>query len=58
MSFDVKSEDTKQYQPMMCVFDVMMINDKVMSNVTLRERKEAMTGIFNPIPGRNCSVAI
>ena len=50
--FDIKSMDTRDYQPMMCVFDVLMINDKVLSNKTLTERKEALKDVFNAIPGR------
>ena len=50
--FDIKSLDTREYQPMLCVFDVLMLNGKVLSNKPLLERKELIKQVFNPIPGR------
>ena len=44
--------DTREYQPMLCVFDVLMLNGKVLSNRPLRERKERIHDVFNAAPGR------
>ena len=51
-NFDIKSKDTKEYQPMYCVFDILLLNDTVMSNKPLKERKEALKDAFTPLKGR------
>lgn len=51
--FDIKSPDLVDYQPMLCVFDILSLNDKVLSNKPLRERKQILeTDVFNPVEGR------
>ena len=37
---------------MLCVFDILMLNDQVLSNKTLKERKEILADVFTPIEGR------
>ncbi|XP_041359150.1 DNA ligase 4-like [Gigantopelta aegis] len=53
--FDVKSKDlleTKGYQPCLNVFDILLFNDKVLTNLPLRERLLYIDKVFNPIEGR------
>ena len=50
-NFDIKSTNLVGYVPMLCVFDVLMINDKVLSNRPLRERKKLMLDVFEPVEG-------
>ena len=42
----------EDYQPMMCVFDILLLNGKVLSGKTLRERKQELADIFTPVEGR------
>ena len=51
-NFDIKATVIKDYQPMLCVFDILMLNGKVLSNKTLQERKEVLNDVFNPVEGR------
>ena len=53
--FDVKSKDlmeSKGYQPCLNVFDILLYNDKVLTNLPLRERLSYIERVFNPIEGR------
>jgi hypothetical protein len=50
--FDIKSPNQGRYQPMFCVFDILLLNDVVLSNKPLRERRKALEGAFNPVEGR------
>ncbi|ELU10753.1 hypothetical protein CAPTEDRAFT_17890 [Capitella teleta] len=51
--FDIKSKDIADYQPMLCVFDILAMNGKVLSNKSLRERKRILDNdVFNPLEGR------
>jgi hypothetical protein len=50
--FDIKSPNQGRYQPMFCVFDILLLNDVVLSNKPLRERRKAVEGAFNPVEGR------
>ena len=50
-NFDIKSANLEGYRPMLCVFDVLMINDKVLSNCPLRERKKRLEDVFEPAEG-------
>ena len=51
-NFDIKSLNPDEYHPMLCVFDILLLNDEVLSNKPLKERKQILTDIFNPIEGR------
>nr|CAI5853355.1 unnamed protein product [Callosobruchus analis] len=47
MPLDVKKlNDTGRYQPCFCVFDIIMFNDKVLTNQPLKERKEILATVF------------
>lgn len=50
-NFDIKSTNLVGYVPMLCVFDVLMINDKILSNCSLRERKKLILDVFEPEEG-------
>jgi len=50
---DMKSIHNDGFQPMICVFDVLLLNDKVLSNKPLHERKAFLQNeVFTPIEGR------
>ena len=48
---DIKSANLTAYQPMLCVFDILMLNGEILSNKPLRERKDTLATIFEPIEG-------
>ena len=37
---------------MLCVFDVLLLNDRVLTNQALRDRKRVIADVFNPVAGR------
>ena len=51
-NFDIKSKDLVEYQPMFCVFDILLLNDNVLSNKSLKERKKILPNVFIPVKGR------
>lgn len=51
-NFDIKSKDAGIYQPMICVFDVLLFNGQVLTNRTLRERRRILEDVFEPVEGR------
>ncbi|ESP05690.1 hypothetical protein LOTGIDRAFT_181463 [Lottia gigantea] len=53
--FDIKSSDlaeTKGYQACLQVFDILLYNDKVLTNLPLKERLKYIDKVFNTIEGR------
>ncbi len=48
---DIKSANLTAYQPMLCVFDILMLNGEVLSNKPLRQRKEVLKTVFEPVDG-------
>ncbi|XP_050403534.1 DNA ligase 4 [Patella vulgata] len=53
--FDIKSKElaeTKGYQACLQVFDILLYNDKVLTNLPLRERLKYIEKVFNPTEGR------
>ncbi len=48
---DIKSVHLTAYQPMLCVFDILMLNDEVLSNKPLKQRKEVLKTVFEPVDG-------
>ncbi|XP_022899944.1 DNA ligase 4 [Onthophagus taurus] len=52
MNFDVKNlTDTSYHQPCFCVFDILLLNNEVLTNKALRERKKLLESILTPIEG-------
>ena len=53
-NFDIKSRDVAAlgYQPMMCVFDLLLLNGEVLANQPLRQRRRKLADVFNPVEGR------
>lgn len=52
--FDIKSSKLEGYQPMLCVFDILLLNDEVLTNKSLRDRRKILADVFNPVEGRIC----
>ncbi|XP_052257350.1 DNA ligase 4-like [Dreissena polymorpha] len=52
MNTDVKSASKEGFQPCLQVFDVMFYNDKVLTNLPLRERLGYLEKVFTPCEGR------
>ena len=53
--FDIKSRDVaeaKGYQPCVIVFDVLLFNGRVLTNLPLRERLTYLEKVVVPVPGR------
>nr|CAH7769432.1 unnamed protein product [Callosobruchus chinensis] len=47
MALDVKKlNGTGRYQPCFCVFDIIMFNDRILTNQPLKERKKTLETIF------------
>ena len=40
------------YQPMLCVFDILLLNGEVLANRPMRERRSKLDDVFNPVEGR------
>lgn len=52
-NLDMKSKENDQgFQPMICVFDILLLNGEVLSNKTLKERKKLLSQVFTPVKGR------
>lgn len=48
MTLDVKKLDEKgTYQPCFCVYDIILLNDRVLTNAPVRERMEILKDVFN-----------
>ena len=53
--FDIKSCDVievKGYQPCVVVFDVLLFNGRVLTNLPLRQRLTYLHKVLEPVPGR------
>ncbi|GFN81474.1 DNA ligase [Plakobranchus ocellatus] len=53
--FDIKSRDVLDrtgYQPCVQVFDILLLNDKVLTNTPLKDRLPLLEDVFTPIDGR------
>ena len=48
---DIKSVHLTAYQPMLCVFDILMLNGEILSNKTLKQRKEILSTVLEPVDG-------
>ncbi|CAH1966148.1 unnamed protein product [Acanthoscelides obtectus] len=47
MALDVKKLNvTGRYQPCFCVFDIIMLNDRILTNQPLKERKQILKTVF------------
>jgi len=53
-NFDIKSRDVTAagYHPMMCVFDLLLLNGEVLTNQPLRQRRRKLADVFRPVEGR------
>jgi len=54
-NFDIKSRDVTTsvgYQPMLCVFDLLLLNGEVLANQPLRQRRRRLAEVFNAVEGR------
>ena len=53
-NFDIKSRDVTAvgYQPMLCVFDLLLLNGEVLTNQPLRQRRQRLADVFRPVEGR------
>jgi len=40
------------YQPMMCIFDLLLLNGEVLANKPLRQRRRKLAETFKPVEGR------
>ena len=50
---DMKSAHTDGFQPMICVFDILLLNGTVLSNRPLHERKACLhKDVLTPVGGR------
>ena len=52
MNTDVKKERQDGFQPCLHVFDILLYNNKVLTNLTLKERLEYLEKVFTPCEGR------
>lgn len=53
--FDIKSRDVLDrsgYQPCLQVFDILLLNDRVLTNCPLNERLPLLEDVFSPVEGR------
>lgn len=52
IQFDVKKITVNShYQPCFCVFDILMYNDKILTNVPLNERLTYLDNLFDDVNG-------
>lgn len=52
MNFDVKTlKHDSQHQPCLCVFDILLLNEKVLTNIPLQTRLNMLKGIISPKEG-------
>ncbi|GFR84311.1 DNA ligase [Elysia marginata] len=52
--FDIKSKDVLErtgYQPCIQVFDILLLNDRVLTNTALKDRLPLLEDVFTPIEG-------
>ncbi|CAH1966142.1 unnamed protein product [Acanthoscelides obtectus] len=50
MALDVKKLNvTGRYQPCFCVFDIIMLNDRILTNQPLKERKQILKTVFQDV---------
>lgn len=56
MAYDVKKlSDNVNYQPCFCIYDIIFINDKVLTNNPLKERLQVLRKVFETTtPGTIC----
>lgn len=48
MSFDVKKlNENYSYQPCFCVYDIILVNDKILTNNPLKERLQVLRKVFD-----------
>lgn len=52
MNTDVKSSNRDGFQPCLHVFDVLFFNDKVLTNLPLKDRLKYLEKIITPEEGR------
>jgi DNA ligase-4 len=52
MNTDVKSTNRDGFQPCLHVFDILFLNDKVLTNLPLKERVKYLEKTFNTEKGR------
>lgn len=52
MNTDIKRQQQEGYQPCLHVFDIVMLNDRVLTNLSLRERRKQLENVFEPEEGR------
>lgn len=50
MSYDVKKlAETGSYQPCFCIYDIILLNDKVLTNNPLKERLQVLHEVFEAL---------
>ena len=52
MNTDVKKERQDGFQPCLHVFDILLYNNKVLTNLPLKERLGYLEKVFTPCDGR------
>lgn len=52
MNTDIKHQREEGYQPCYYAFDLIMLNDRVLTNQPLKERLESLKTVFNEKEGR------
>lgn len=52
MNTDIKRQQQEGYQPCYNIFDIVVLNDKVLTNKPLRERLQLLDTIIDPEEGR------
>ena len=52
MNTDVKKQQQDGFQPCLHVFDILLYNDKVLTNLPLKERLTHIEKVFTPCEGR------
>ncbi|ESO08239.1 hypothetical protein HELRODRAFT_75449 [Helobdella robusta] len=51
-NIDIKSLHLTTYQPMYVLFDVLLLNGRVLTNEPLKSRRQVLNNIIQPLPGR------
>ena len=51
MNFDIKSANLTRYTPCYAVFDVLYLNDEVLTNKPLRQRLSKLADVIEPEDG-------
>lgn len=52
MNLDIKRQQQEGLQSCLHVFDIVLLNDKVLTNQPLKERKKILKTVFEPEEGR------